>query len=303
MENTPDNAASRGFSADLQNYSGTILNVDQSISNFLWKRHPLHSFCVFVLPICASFILAYLVLNALGPGVYTNKNSFTVVVLVFLIPFSIPIVSYSRVSSRMRNLFYTELATALGCTYSSTGVVPTNGRLFTFGNYRTVTNVLSGNYKNVALMLADYDYVTGSGKSRQDHFYTIGELTVSGTLPQVICIPKSWHSVLMDSWKPGEYEVLPLEGNFNSKFLVYVPKGQEIEGLQILEPDVMTKLMDGYDDFGFECTGSSVYLFTIGHMDENRESVISMYTLVQRFCDILLPELKTFSNVPATPTT
>jgi hypothetical protein len=302
MENTPPSPKSESFLTDLKNYSGTVINVNQSAREFFFKQHPLHLFLVLVIPVFASILIFS---NFVSVGII-NSSAILTPIFLACFPLIIPAVSYWRVSSRMESLFYAELATTLNCTYSEKGVTPETGQLFSFGDGRMVTNVLAGTYKDISILLADYRYGTGSGKSRETYYYTISELITKEVLPHIVCIPTAWHSVILDKWKPSENESLTLEGNFNSKFTVYVPKGKEIEALQILEPDVMTKLMDGYDDFGFECVGSNVYLFTTGSMDENRESVISMYTIVQRFCDILLPELQTFSNtstVQTVPTT
>ena len=110
----------------------------------------------------------------------------------------------------------------------------------------------------------------------------------------ILCRPKKWSLEILDQWKPTGYTELPLEGNFNSKFIVYVPQGQVMEALQVLEPNVMAKLMDGFENYGFESVGSKVYLFTQGSMKENRKSLIALYGLVTRFCDTISPELQSF---------
>jgi hypothetical protein len=199
----------------------------------------------------------------------------------------------------MEALFYTELAPSLGCIYSGSGQVPVSGQLFTFGYDHRLTNELSGTYNNNKFRLADYAYTVGGGKSRQTFNYIIAVLTVGGSIPRVVCRPSWWNHDLSDIWKPSGMERLSLEGDFNSKFMVYVPKGQEIEGLQILEPDVMAKLMDGFDHYGFECIDSHVYLFRPGAMKEDRESVLALLALVKRFCDLLTPELQSFLREPA----
>ena len=292
MENTPTDSTSHSYSADLQNYSSTVTDVSESTYQFFFKQHPLHLFLVLALPACVSLLL-FFELFANGGTISSGEP-----IIFALLPLIIPAISYWRVSSRMKVLFYTELAAALNCTYSARGEVPKTGQLFSFGDGRMVSDVLSGTYKDISILFADYLYGTGSGKSRETYYYTISELTVKEVLPQIICIPVSWHSAILDKWKPSGNESFSLEGNFNSKFTVYVPKGKEIEALQILEPDVMAKLMDGFENFGFECTGSNVYLFTTGAMAENRESVLKIYTLLQRFCDLLLPELQSFKTLP-----
>ncbi len=267
-----------GFSADLKNYSAEITDVHKSVVKFFWL-HKTHSFFIFVIPVCSSIAVGYAVEN----------------VTFALIPLVIPVISYWRVHSHIKKLFYTNLATELECAYSESGNVPTSGQLFTFGRSHTVRNVLSGTYKDIPFRLFDYSYEIGSGKNRHTYYYTAAELPVAGVLPKILCIPDGWNLVsFIDTWMPEGYSPLSLEGGFNNEFNVYVAKDQEIEALQILEPNVMEKLMDGFDAFGFECLDSHVYLFTKGAGKDNRESVLGAFTLLKRFADLLLPELQSF---------
>lgn len=294
MDHSENPASPESFSADLKEYSGTVLDVRQSVHNFLWQRHPVHSSLMFLIPLCMSIVISYVEFAYLNVNA-TDSNNMQIAMFFAGLPLAIPLVFYVRVYSRMKKLFYTELATALGCVYSTNGEVPTSGQLFTFGNDHRVTNVLSGTYKDMSLRLADYSYTKQSGKNRQTYVCTFGELTTNGALPKVLCIPASWwDNVLIESWKPSGARQLSLEGDFNSKFTVYVPQDQEMEALQILEPDVMAKLMDGFANYGFECTDSHMYLFTTGTMKENRESILALSSLLKRFCDLLLPELQSF---------
>jgi hypothetical protein len=168
------------------------------------------------------------------------------------------------------------------------------GRLFSFGYGQSLSIILSGTYKDIPISLADYQYDTGERKDRETHYYTLGELTVNGTLPSILCVPVKWN--FLDTWKPDGFEKLSLEGTFTDEFVVYVQQGKEIESLQILEPDTMAKLMDGFENFGFECSGSNMYIFTPGSMAENKATVVQMYSQLQTFCADFLPELQTFTQ-------
>ncbi len=294
MDSTTDALPPGKFSSDLKSYSADVTDVKKSVWNFLWRQHPLHSFFIFIVPASVSLALVYYEFAYAGIGSMGDNASQQAALLLIALPLTIPLASYWRVKSRMRYLFYTELAAILDCTYSDSGNVPPNGTLFSFGNSRRVTNVLSGTYKSMSLRLFDYTFDEGSGKDRHVYHYTVGELATDGKLPEVLCIPEKWNGLLLKSWRPSGAEALSLEGDFNAKFLVYVPKGQEMEALQVLEPDVMAKLMDGFEQYGFECIDSYVYLFTKGTMTENRENVLTLFSLLKRFDDLLLPDLQSF---------
>ena len=271
----------------------TILDVNQSVWNFFIKRHPFVFLFLILLPVFISVGVAYF---GFSQGIFqqlTGDGPFVII----LLPLLVSLITYIVVRSKIEKTFYTQLATALGCTYQPDLAPPATGQFAKMmSTSRRFFNVLSGTYLNLPFQLGDYTYDTGSGKNRVSHPYTLGIVTLNTTLPHVVCVPKSWASIIFDQWKPSGTKTLPLEGDFNSAFTVFVPEGSEIEALQVLEPYVMEKLMQGFSNFGFECIDSRVYLFTKGSMKENREAVMHLYTLLQRFCDVLTPELHTLNT-------
>ena len=274
----------------------TVLDVNQSVWDFFLKRHPLMFIFLVVLPVLVSIGIGYLEFTYGGSSVLQTKSSTEGALFIALLPLLVSFGTFSIVHSRIEKTFYTQLASALNCSYSSIAPKPTSGQLSHMGTYAVFRNVLSGTYANFSFQLGDFIYTTGSGKSREDHPFTLGVVTLHATLPHIMCVPRNWTNIVFNIWKPSGTHDLSLEGNFNTTFTVYVPEGSEIEALQVLEPNVMEKLMEGFEGFGFECIDSSLYLCTPGSMRENRESVLHMYTLLQRFCDVLAPEFQTFTH-------
>jgi hypothetical protein len=273
----PDEASTpKSFSADLHHYSAPVDDVRKSTHDFLWRTHRRRT---------QLWVLGTLVV-AIAAGFVAPPFA--------VIPIFILLIAYSQVTKKMQKLFYTQLAETLGCTYSAGGKMPTEGRLFTFGDRRRVSNTLSGVYNGVPFRLGEYSYDEGSGKNRRTYPYIFAELSFSSKLPGILCRPEKWALEVFDSWEPKGYRQLSLEGGFNDSFTVYVPEDQEMEALQILEPNVMEKLMHGFGNYGFECVGQHVYLFTPGRMTENRAGMMSLYSLLQHFCDVLTPELRSF---------
>ena len=118
---------------------------------------------------------------------------------------------------------------------------------------------------------------------------TLGsEIDTQGNLPHLFMKPDDFS----DFKKPPGTRLLSLEGGFNNHFDVYVPEDSEIEALQILEPDVMAKLIDEFSTFGFECSGTKTYVFKPGTFADNRESLMANIKLLERLYDELIPELK-----------
>lgn len=293
MSPTEPGSAAEAFSADLKSYSGAVVSIDQGVWNFLWHRHPKYSFFLFFLPLCLSLVLAYLEYAYAGDTLLSNADALRAAFIVVFAPLLIPGVAYLRVQQVMRKLFYTELAAALACTYSDYGDAPEDGQLFSFGHSGYLSKVFSGMVGSAPFRLADYTYTTGYGRNAEHHPYIVGELTLPRPVPSILCIPARWSGTVFHAWKPDGSTALPLEGDFTTRFTVYVPTGTEVEALQVLEPDVMATLMDGFDRFGFECTGSHLYLFTPGSMQESRESILKTYELLQKFVSVMTPELVT----------
>ncbi|MFM2330834.1 MAG: hypothetical protein RLZZ26_341 [Candidatus Parcubacteria bacterium] len=208
----------------------------------------------------------------------------------------ITISSYTGVQEKMEALFYPQLAASLGWIYAQTGTVPSDGYLFSIGDNRSLTKVFSGQYAEKPFWIADYTYMTGEGKSREQIGCTVAQFTFAGTLPHIYCFPIN-NSVLyknIGTFSIKGFTKLPLEGNFDTAFSVYVPEGQQADALQILEPDVMAKLMGSFGRYGFECVGSHLYLFTGGILQQNRASVLAFYDSTKRLYDLLSPELESF---------
>jgi len=275
---------------DLDNSLEPVDDVNKSLFKFLLVEHrPYVSVCI-VLPI------------SLGVIVFTIAYSTGEVLTILCAPImlllgALSVTNYILVQSKLQNRFYTALAASLGCTYLTKVTVPPGGQLFSFNRNYQVTNVLSCTYNCAALELGDYRFVTGSGKTRTEHYYIVGVLSAEWNLPHIMCVPKGWLGFMREvSWQPRGTKVLPIEVGFNEKFVVYVPQDQEIETLQILEPNVMAELMDDFGSYGFECVGSKVYVFTEGSVKESRDAVTKLFSLLKHFSDVLTPELQNFKK-------
>lgn len=282
----------KDFKADLAAYNGTVLDVSESTRAF-FKQHPRYTFWMWAVVIALEVVLAY------SGFVYFNWKSVLVgedaelVLILLFLPFLIPIISYGWVSARMQKLFFTQLAEVLGMTYApSAGRDTVSGYFFNVGSGGIPSNVLSGSYENAPIRLFEYQFTTGSGKHQQTHRFVVSEIDAQGPLPHVFMKPE--HSAVFG--KPSGTKLLSLEGNFNDHFDVYVPEDSEIEALQILEPDVMLKLIEEFPSFGFECFGTKTYVFQPGTFANNREELTQSIKLLERLYDELLPELKSFTR-------
>ncbi len=295
-ESTKSVNTSVRFSDDPLSHDGPVSDIKQSTHDFL-RSHRSTTFWLITFPIGISILAACVEIIGTAITIYYGKpgqwntNYLQYGTILILLPLMFSGLNYLRVRSRMASLFYTNLASSLGFSYSLSGDISNaSAKLFTFGQEGSAQNVLSGLYKNMPLRLYDYQYVTRMGKSQKVHSYIVTELKVDGMLPEVLVKSSVIPSFFID-WQPKGTKKLPLEGDFNRKFTVYAAQGSEIETLQILQPNVMAGLMEDFPEFSFECNGDTVYVFKEGSLAENSDGIRLLLSLIDRLYDKLIPEL------------
>ena len=267
-----------GFYSDLSSFNDTVLDVSKSTKDFFFNRHPTYIriliLITFLLEIPALFLALFLGLPAL------------------LLPLALPFYTYWQVHKRMKHLFFTQLATTLGMVYEPLADRTTvSGYFFEIGSGGVPRHILRGNYQGLPIRLYEYQFTVGSGKHKRTYQFIVSEIDTQGNLPHLFVKPDSLYGGLALRNPPGT-KILSLEGDFNDHFDVYVPEDSEIEALQILEPDVMVRLIDEFSTFAFECIGTKAYAFKPGSFADNRESMLAHLKLLERLYDELLPELK-----------
>ena len=87
-----------------------------------------------------------------------------------------------------------------------------------------------------------------------------------------------------------------LEGNFDDYFKLYMPKGYEIEALQIFTPDVMELFIDKAKQFNAEFIDDTVYFFAQREVIKKID-FIEMYDLVLAFTEKVIPQIEKIKYV------
>jgi hypothetical protein len=184
---------------------------------------------------------------------------------VYILPLAIPFGWYSSVRSRIQHEFMQQFAEANGFTYSiNRGPSGLDGSLFRIGDNRSFFDVVTGQYASHPVALFTYSYTTGSGKSRQVHQYTVFDVQFDTAMVDIL-LESGGHSFVefggsMFSSLTG-HELVKLEGDFNKYFSLSVPKGYEIEALEIFTPDVMAELIDRCKGLSLEIVNDHLYIY------------------------------------------
>ncbi len=112
-----------------------------------------------------------------------------------------------------------------------------------FGHDQAYSPVITAVLGDVDADMFVYQTTTGSGKSQQTFVFTLARVTLPTTLPHVLLLAKGnlWGSLRQEF---VNHETLSLEGDFNDYFTLQIEKGQEVNVLEILTPDVMQTLVN-----------------------------------------------------------
>ncbi len=156
--------------------------------------------------------------------------------------------------------------------------------LFNQGHSRAATHFVSGEHQGVPTRIFSYHFATGSGKSRQDYYYTVFEFKFAGSFPH--CYLNYRYN--LPNFSVGEK--IPLPAEIEKQFSLQAPKEYEIESLEIFTPDVLSWLLDNRWLYDVEMLDQELLVFRLGRIDR-RELLEQEFDHVWRFCQLLTPKL------------
>lgn len=164
------------------------------------------------------------------------------------------------------------------------------GSIFQIGDMQSVVDVVSGKYHKIPFSLFFYNYITHNGGESRTHKFTIFKFQVDSNTPNILLENKK-HDFGESLLKKISLKVpLSLEGDFNNYFRLSVPKGHEIEALQIFTPDIMLDLEEKCRSLSLEIIGDQLYLYKDSTVN-SKEELYSFYECAKYFEDKLAPVL------------
>lgn len=143
------------------------------------------------------------------------------------------------------------------------------GMIFNRGRSPVFHTVFSGYAENgKPIEIANYTYVIGIGKSRQEITWGFIRVDLSRRLPRMVIDGRRNNFVASNLPEIfNESQRLQLEGSFSDFFDVYVPAGYENDALYVLTPDIMALIMDKADGYDIEITGDQLFVYADGGFD------------------------------------
>ncbi|MFF1635625.1 hypothetical protein [Leifsonia sp. NPDC058248] len=143
------------------------------------------------------------------------------------------------------------------------------GSIFQQGRERSIRNRLTSTAGRF-VDLATYRYVTGSGKSRQEHEWGYLAIRLDHALPHILLDARSNNGLFGGTNLPAEFsrsQRLSLEGDFDRYFTLYCPKDYERDALYLLTPDLMALLIDEAQDFDVEIVDDWLFVYASRALD------------------------------------
>lgn len=167
-----------------------------------------------------------------------------------------------------RRLAITRFAAANGLDYAVKTPRPNfPGAIFALGSSRQAPERL---YRggDRPLDLGNYQYTTGSGKSRRTHNWGYLAIKLDRMLPHMILDAKA--NNFLGTNLPVSFsrdQVLSLEGDFDRHFTLYCPKQYERDALYVFTPDLMARLIDEAALFDVEIVDDWMFLYSARTFD------------------------------------
>lgn len=156
------------------------------------------------------------------------------------------------------------------------------------GNSKSVTNLIEGTTLNRSYRLFTFemtvnnDSLTTTMLPNFQGRYLVHELRFNKALPSIYMdSPQNNFNTI----RPLMQDYISLEGNFDQYFKTHIAKGYEVEGLQIMAPNIMSVLIDHLKIFDIEVsTSGSVFLYStrflssITEINEEYSAALKLYT-------------------------
>lgn len=148
------------------------------------------------------------------------------------------------------------------------------GMVFDEGHSRVIRNALK---LQDGAEVGNYEYVTGSGKSRSTHTLGYVKIPLTRNLPHMVLDGKANNFLgftgMTDSFDRSQK--LSLEGDFDNYFTLYAPKEYERDALYVFTPDVMQVLIDEGKRFDMEIVDNELYVYSNATFDLISEKQLS----------------------------
>jgi hypothetical protein len=256
-------------------------------------------FAFFVLVLCTIFVA--IIGEAISEGAPVAGS---IVPLVFILGFIaltvfIAVRHFGSGGSWAKWMRLTQFAAANGLEFRTRSPNPNySGMIFDLGDSRSAfdhLNSTTGRYFD----LGDFQYSTGSGKSRTTHFWGFMALKLDRKLPNMVLDSKENNS-LFGSDLPIHFnrdQILSLEGDFDQHFTLYCPQEYQSDALYVFTPDLMALLIDDAGSFDVEIVDDWMFIYSPHQFPALSPATYSrLFTIVQTVGDKTVTQTENYHD-------
>lgn len=161
-----------------------------------------------------------------------------------------------------------------------------DGLIFHTGHSQFTSEVLADYHETYGFEIANYQYLTGHGRTQRTHNYHYIMLKLPRRLPHMVLDARKNNflgiSNLPISFKNAQK--LQLEGDFNKYFTLYCPKQYERDALYVFTPDIMAMMIDMGAKYDVEIIDDKLFLYGKGRIRRfNKKLYESAFSILNVF--------------------
>jgi hypothetical protein len=196
----------------------------------------------------------------------------------------------------IKNLF-PAFANANHYSYEKTGQVNNlNGIIFSVGRARRISQVVTGIYRGLNLLLFRYTYVTGIGRYSRRYRRAVLVANFHTATPAFILRSHKMLQALRSQGESlrarGYTEKINLDERLNQRFQIYTTPNNQARVLAILATDVLERLV-AIDRFEIEMTqNGSLYIYSPDSI-KGKASLLTMYEIV----NVISSKMETMQHI------
>lgn len=138
---------------------------------------------------------------------------------------------------------------------------PLPGMIFHQGSNRTASTLVRGRVPRF-VEFGNHTYTTGSGDDRKTHSWGYVAVKLSVPLPNIVLDAVGNNT--LGTNLPATFakdQRLSLEGDFDSYFNLYCPRGYEADALYLFTPDIMARFIDHAAELDVEIIDDWMFLY------------------------------------------
>jgi len=152
-----------------------------------------------------------------------------------------------------------------------------------FGYDQTYSSAVTAQLGAISTDMVVYVTMVGEGRSQRHYSFTIARIRLPAVLPHILLRAKGDRANIQQDF--ADHETLQLEGDFGDYFTLQVEKGQEVNVLEVITPDVMQVLVDYGQHEDIEIADDNLYFIVKGdarNSDAIKQLIDSAASLSER---------------------